>query len=66
VRDEWIDITIGIFTLSRMCAACLLVHGDGADKKLLVHPESKIAVSYVVAVKINGVQSKANANLSNL
>jgi hypothetical protein len=55
-----------MLTLSGMCAACLLVHGVVADKKLLVHPESSIAVSSVVAVNMVGVQSKVNANKSNL
>jgi hypothetical protein len=51
-----------MLTLSGMCAACLLVHGAVADKKLLVHPESSIAASSVVAVNMVGVQSKVNAN----
>jgi hypothetical protein len=45
-----------------MCAACLLVHGDVTDKKILVHPVSNIAVSSVVVVKSVGVQSTVNAN----
>jgi hypothetical protein len=51
-----------MLTLSGMCVACLLVHGAVADNKLIVHPESIIAVSSVVAVKMVGVQSKVNAN----
>jgi hypothetical protein len=51
-----------MLTLSGMYAACLLVHGALADKKLLVHTESSIAVSSVVAVNMVGVQSKVNAN----
>jgi hypothetical protein len=51
-----------MLTLIGMCAACLLVHGAVADKKLLVHPESSIAVSSVVDVSMVGVQSKVNAN----
>jgi hypothetical protein len=39
-----------------------MVHGAVADKKILVHPESSIAVSYVVAFKMVGVQSKFNEN----
>jgi hypothetical protein len=51
-----------MFTLSGMCAACLLVHGTVAGKKICVRPESKIAVSSFFAVKSDGVQSKVNAN----
>jgi hypothetical protein len=50
-----------MFTLSRICAACLSLHGAAADKKLIVHPESRIAVSSVVALEVVGVQSKDNA-----
>jgi hypothetical protein len=50
-----------MFTLSRMCAACLSLHGAAADKKLMVHPESRIAVSYVVTLEKDGVQSKDSA-----
>jgi hypothetical protein len=53
---------LGMLTLSGMCAARLLVHGAVTDKKILVHPESRIAVSSVVAVNMVGVQSKVNAN----
>jgi hypothetical protein len=51
---------LGMFTLSGMCAACLLAHG--ADKKICVHLESKIAVSSVVAIKSDGVEYKVNSN----
>jgi hypothetical protein len=37
VCDDWIDVPLGMLTLSGMCAACLLVHGAVADKKLLLH-----------------------------
>jgi hypothetical protein len=47
--------------LSTMCAACLSLHGAAADKKLLVHPESRIAVSSVGAFVVVGAQSKDNA-----
>jgi hypothetical protein len=59
---DWFDVPLGMCTLSRMCAACFLVHGDVADKKVPVHPKFIIAVSSVVAVKMAGVQSKINAN----
>jgi hypothetical protein len=45
-----------------MCAACLLVHGTVDDKKLSVHPEPKITVSYGVAIRSDGVQSEVKAN----
>jgi hypothetical protein len=51
-----------MLTLSEMCAARLLAHGAVADKKILVHPESSIAVSSGVAVNMVGVKSKVNAN----
>jgi hypothetical protein len=50
-----------MFTLSRTCAACLSLHGAAADKKLLVHLESRIAVSSVGALVVVGLQSKDNA-----
>jgi hypothetical protein len=62
VCDDWINVPSGTLTLSGMYAACLLVNGDVADKKLIVHMESSIAVSSVVDVNIIGVQSKVNAN----
>jgi hypothetical protein len=61
VCDDWIVVPLGIFTLSGTCAACLSLHGAAADKKLLVHPESRIAVSSVGAFVVVGVQSKDNA-----
>jgi hypothetical protein len=50
-----------MFTLSGMCAACLSLHDAAADKKLLVHPESRIAVASVVVLEGVGVQSKDSA-----
>jgi hypothetical protein len=37
------------------------MHGAEAEKKLLVHPESRIDVSSVGALVVAGVQSKDNA-----
>jgi hypothetical protein len=62
VCDDCIDVPLGMLTLSGMCADCLLVHGDMDDNKLLVHPESSIAVSSVVSVSMVGVQPKAIAD----
>jgi hypothetical protein len=56
--DDWIIVPLGMLTLSGTCAACLSEHGAVADKKLLVHPESRIAVSFVVTLVNDGVQSK--------
>jgi hypothetical protein len=53
---------LGMFSLIGMCDVCLLMHCTVADKKICVHPESSIAVSSAVAVKIIWVQSKVNAN----
>jgi hypothetical protein len=50
-----------MLTLNGTCAACLLLHGAVADKKLLVQPESRIAVSFVVTSVKDGVQSKDSA-----
>jgi hypothetical protein len=47
-----------MFTLSGMCAACLSLHGAAADKKFLVHPDSRIAVSSVEALEGVVLQSK--------
>jgi hypothetical protein len=50
-----------MFTLSGTCAACLSLHGAANDKKLLVHPESRIDVLSVLALEVVGVQSKDSA-----
>jgi hypothetical protein len=50
-----------MFTLSGTCAACLSLHGAAADKKLLVHPEYRIAVFSVVALEGVGIQYKDSA-----
>jgi hypothetical protein len=55
-------VPLCMFTLIGMCAVCLLVHGDVANNKLLVHLESSIDVSSDVAVKLFGVQSKEPDN----
>jgi hypothetical protein len=54
-------VPLGMFTLSGTCAACLSLHGAAADRKLLVHPESRVSVSSVGALVVVGVQSKDNA-----
>jgi hypothetical protein len=59
---NWIDVPVGMFTLIGMCADFLFMHGDVADKKSLVHPESKIAVSSGADFISDGVQSKVNAS----
>jgi hypothetical protein len=62
VCDNWIVVPLGMLALSGMCAACLSLHGAAADKKLLVHLESIIAVSlFVVTLVKDGVQSKDSA-----
>jgi hypothetical protein len=43
-----------MLTLIGTCASCLLLHGAVADKKSLVQPESRIAVSFV-AISLNDV-----------
>jgi hypothetical protein len=50
-----------MFTLSGTRTACLSLHGAVADKKLLVHLDSRISVSSVVALEGFGVQSKDSA-----
>jgi hypothetical protein len=62
VCDDWIDVPLGMFTFSGMCDVCFMVHGDVADRKILVHPESILSVPSAASVKIVGVQSKVNAN----
>jgi hypothetical protein len=61
VFDDWIVVSLGMFTFSGTCAACLSLHGAAADKKLLVQPESRIAVLSFGAFVVVGVQSKDNA-----
>jgi hypothetical protein len=56
-----IVVPLGMFMLSGTCADCLSLHGAVADKKLLVHPESRIAVLSVVALERDGVQFKDSA-----
>jgi hypothetical protein len=58
VCDDWIVVPLGMLTLSGTCVACLLLYGAVADKKILVHPDSRIAVSFVVTSVKDGVQSK--------
>jgi hypothetical protein len=58
VCDDWIVVPLGMLTLSGTRAACLSLHGAVADKKMLVHPDSRIAVSFVVTSVKDGVQSK--------
>jgi hypothetical protein len=62
VCDDWIDVPLGMLTSSVMCAAYLLVHGTVTEKKLIVHPESRIDVSSVSAVNNYGMQSKVRTN----
>jgi hypothetical protein len=50
-----------MLTLSGTCTSCLLLYGAVADKKILVHPESRIAVSLVANSLNDGVQSKNSA-----
>jgi hypothetical protein len=64
VCEDWIVVPLSMFTLSGTCAACLSLHRASADKKLLVHPESRIAVSSVGTFVVVGVQSKDNAKWS--
>jgi hypothetical protein len=52
VCDDWIVVPLGMLTLSVTCAACLSLHGAVADKNFLVHPESRIAVSFVVTSEV--------------
>jgi hypothetical protein len=62
VCDDWIIVPLGMLTLSGTCAACLLLNDAAADKKLLVHPESRIAVSCCVVTLVkDGVQYKDSA-----
>jgi hypothetical protein len=61
VCDDWIVVPLSMLTLSGTCAACLPLYGAVADKKMLVHLESRIAVSFVVTSVRDGVQSKDSA-----
>jgi hypothetical protein len=61
VCDDWIVVPLGMLTLSGTCAACLSLHRAVADKKMLVHLEYRIAVSFVATWVKDGVQSKDSA-----
>jgi hypothetical protein len=61
VCDELIVVSLGMLTLSGTRASCLLLHGTVADKKMLLQPESRIAVSFFVTSVNDGVQSKDSA-----
>jgi hypothetical protein len=61
INDDWIAVPLGMFTLRWTCAACLLLHNAAADKQLIVHPDSRVAVLSVRALVAVGVQSKDNA-----
>jgi hypothetical protein len=49
-------VPLGMFTCNGTCAAHLLMQGAVADKKMLVHPDSSIAVSFIDANNVGGVQ----------
>jgi hypothetical protein len=66
VCDDWIEVPLGTLTLNEMCDVCVLLHGDTAERKLIVQPESRIDVSSVDVIINYGEQSKVNANLSSL
>jgi hypothetical protein len=57
VCADCIAVPLGMLTLSGTCASCVLLHSAVADKKMLVQPESIIAVSFVVTLVKDGVQS---------
>jgi hypothetical protein len=61
VCDDWIVVPLGMLILSGMCAACLSLHGAVAANKIMVHPESRISVSFVVTSVKYGAQSKDSA-----
>jgi hypothetical protein len=55
-------VPLGMLTCNGTCAAHLFMHGAVADKKLLVQPESSIAVSFIDTDDVGGVESKVKAN----
>jgi hypothetical protein len=55
-------VQLGMLTCNGTCAARLFVHGAVADKKMLVQPGSSIAVSFIDANNVGGVQSKVKSN----
>jgi hypothetical protein len=55
-------VPLGMLTCNGTRAARLFMQGAVADKKLLVQPESSIAVSFNMTVDVGGVQSKVKAN----
>jgi hypothetical protein len=51
-----------MLTCNGTCTTRLFMHGAVADKKLLVQPESSIAVSFIDTYDVGGVQSKVKVN----
>jgi hypothetical protein len=58
VCDDCIDLPLGMFTLSGVCAACLLVHGAVADITIILHPENKTLCHPLLLLKLMGYSLK--------
>jgi hypothetical protein len=57
-------VSLGMLTCKGTCAARLFMQGAAADKTFMVHPESSIAVLFIDANDVGGVQSKVKENWS--
>jgi hypothetical protein len=55
-------VPLGMLTCNGTYTARLFMHGAVADKKMLVQPESSIAVSFIDTDDVGGVHSKVKAN----
>jgi hypothetical protein len=55
-------VALGMFICNGACTARLFMEGAVADKIFMVHPESSIAVPFMDANSVGGVQSKVKVN----
>jgi hypothetical protein len=64
--DDCIDFALGMFTLSGMCAACLLMHGD-VDDKHYVYTQTLISMCHpLLLLKSVNTSGKAGAQIPHL
>jgi hypothetical protein len=60
VCDDWIDVPLGMFELSGICASCLMVHGvvDVADKKYVCTHNIILLCHILLSLKVLGYSLK--------
>jgi hypothetical protein len=65
VQVDCMVVPLDMLACNGTCTTHVCMHGAVADKKMLVEPVSSIAVSFIDADHVVGVQSKVKVNLSN-